>query len=970
MERDLVGDVVAEVNATEEAKRANLSLSLLRWEDLPPGQTEDHDYQARIDELLERAGLERFEIYVGFLRDRVGTPTPRHASGTIEELETALERRRRTGLPEEVLFYFLASPDSMPPDVEAVRDDLASRGYLFSVAPETAMFRARLHEHLLQVVAGWWRWKNRLRRRLGLLKIVSLWLGALLVLGFLGLDISTLVEVRGEIRGRSFEQAIQTWGARSDYLPLTRWMARAKIEEALVELASERMVESLSSQGFDPFAWEREHLRGFEVAALAAYSRRMITEDPTLRRVPYPLALAVLAEDWSLTRDLLTRESRQGRDDDLAEIGGFVIGAPPAEVVDWLLRDLPSEIPPYVAGRVLDAAAERDEPSVTFAVLDALHSGRLGAEAREFDLALRCEAPVCTESANGMLLRWFRDDEPSPRPALSLLFDWADPERLSETEWFAIEPRLLAIFADSEQAELHPELVGILSTSGSDTARAALRQRLQDYLDGRISYGSAERSALIGALPKLVDTRPAEVALALAKRAAEELEDFDNRALAPSDGTVQAAYLRLLGRVPVLDWDVHRSWVETLLERRLRDDFSDFLLLDVDRSFASLLSALDGQQLLDLFRPTSAPIVDSFDGSLSTRRAYLLDLLAEEPTPLPRTTVDAICRAIPVRQSNRPSFYRALARRGGDAGRFCLATQLVQDPEAIEALGEAGDLETLVRVLPSIASDQTKVDLSSLLAAAERLAPEPRRHFVEAALRVLPKSDYSSLWPLASSIELANAQLRDAAVAELGSAKSPSVLAAAVDHLARVEPSLVWATLGQETASEQFAAQMERFDPFDWIQVAQVLPEVDRGVDPAPLEACLGKRNVLLALESGQVSPGAVLSDRLMSVRTQRVGNPLWRLRVLHSGLGAVDALLRARAGLPDRVDTLGELPEARTVFRAYLDWLLAEVIADFEPGVRRVRQEVDLTVGLGDSNPASRRAWASLTLALFTELH
>lgn len=111
-ERDVVERVVHEWNATHAIERGVVLLPL-RWE--VNAVSDLHlDPQAAINEQLVRFA----DIVIVLFSARLGTPTPRSISGTVEELDQAL----RNGV--RVHGFFNAGP--MPPAAELDVDQLAS----------------------------------------------------------------------------------------------------------------------------------------------------------------------------------------------------------------------------------------------------------------------------------------------------------------------------------------------------------------------------------------------------------------------------------------------------------------------------------------------------------------------------------------------------------------------------------------------------------------------------------------------------------------------------------------------------------------------------------------------------------------------------------------------------------------------------------------------------------------------------
>jgi TPR repeat protein len=108
-ERDRLERVVREVN--EWARRTGCSLRLVRWEkDVRPGVGEDP--QAVVNRQVGEA-----DITVVLFWKRLGTPTERAASGTVEEFDRAVERWRQDP-KQEIFTYFKTAP------IDIHKDDL------------------------------------------------------------------------------------------------------------------------------------------------------------------------------------------------------------------------------------------------------------------------------------------------------------------------------------------------------------------------------------------------------------------------------------------------------------------------------------------------------------------------------------------------------------------------------------------------------------------------------------------------------------------------------------------------------------------------------------------------------------------------------------------------------------------------------------------------------------------------------
>lgn len=126
--RDAVERTITDWNR-DRARRERVVLLPLRWEtDAVPELGEDG--QAVINRQL----VDECDIVVALFHSRLGAPTPRAVSGTVEEIE----RARRRGVPIHVYFSEMPIPRDVDPDelkrLNAYRNDLQAEGLLGSFA--------------------------------------------------------------------------------------------------------------------------------------------------------------------------------------------------------------------------------------------------------------------------------------------------------------------------------------------------------------------------------------------------------------------------------------------------------------------------------------------------------------------------------------------------------------------------------------------------------------------------------------------------------------------------------------------------------------------------------------------------------------------------------------------------------------------------------------------------------------------
>ena len=154
-ERDVLSALIREVNdvlAFLVPDRA-LRLELVRYE------THTYPDMGRAQDVINRQIPIDYEIFVGVMWKRVGTPTANSPSGTIEEFRRALAHRQSTGRPV-IMFYFCDEQVPFPrgedldqlQKVVQFRDELSSIGYTLSY-PKRTEFRDHVRGGILRAIA-------------------------------------------------------------------------------------------------------------------------------------------------------------------------------------------------------------------------------------------------------------------------------------------------------------------------------------------------------------------------------------------------------------------------------------------------------------------------------------------------------------------------------------------------------------------------------------------------------------------------------------------------------------------------------------------------------------------------------------------------------------------------------------------------------------------------------------------------
>lgn len=160
-EREIIESVISELNNTW-SKTLGTRLELVRWE------TSTHpavagDSQAAINAQV----ADEYDVFVGILWGRIGTPTPRAASGTIEEFERAYFRWKTNPSGLEIMFYFKDAPirpseidGGQTEKVQAFKRSLGDEGLYHWTFDGPESFESLVRVHLSQVVQGWEKKKN------------------------------------------------------------------------------------------------------------------------------------------------------------------------------------------------------------------------------------------------------------------------------------------------------------------------------------------------------------------------------------------------------------------------------------------------------------------------------------------------------------------------------------------------------------------------------------------------------------------------------------------------------------------------------------------------------------------------------------------------------------------------------------------------------------------------------------------
>jgi len=158
-ERTIAGKVVEEINRIW-GQRHGVWLKSLMWETDTYSATGE-DGQAVINHQFG----DTYDAFVGIMRERFGSPTPRHESGTKEEYDRAYARHQQDPASVDIGFYFSSAPISREHEnqealqqlqkVLAFQEELGGRGTVYRKYSNIDEFEIDIRLHLSRLMQKW-----------------------------------------------------------------------------------------------------------------------------------------------------------------------------------------------------------------------------------------------------------------------------------------------------------------------------------------------------------------------------------------------------------------------------------------------------------------------------------------------------------------------------------------------------------------------------------------------------------------------------------------------------------------------------------------------------------------------------------------------------------------------------------------------------------------------------------------------
>ncbi|WP_309083151.1 DUF4062 domain-containing protein [Chelativorans sp.] len=156
-ERNKLEEIVRELNITW-SRQLGLRLDLVKWEThaYPGIGTDPQD-------VVNTQIPDDYDIFIGIMWHRFGTPTGRYGSGTVEEFERARQRVQELPNSVDVMFYFRDSPPLSISQIDArellsvqeFRQSLGEKGALYWPYKDVNDFEKLLRIHLSRITQKW-----------------------------------------------------------------------------------------------------------------------------------------------------------------------------------------------------------------------------------------------------------------------------------------------------------------------------------------------------------------------------------------------------------------------------------------------------------------------------------------------------------------------------------------------------------------------------------------------------------------------------------------------------------------------------------------------------------------------------------------------------------------------------------------------------------------------------------------------
>jgi hypothetical protein len=577
---------------------------------------------------------------------------------------------------------------------------------------------------------------------------------------------------------------------------------------------------------------------------------------------------------------------------------------------------------------------------------------------------LSCPAPACVPGATRRLIAWAESDTAMPRPVLLVLLGAADVGTVPPATRRALAARLHTL------AEPEPIVLIRLAELRDPAARRFLDELIQRHATRAISFGVAERQALVAGLAHDDSPDRFRRAASLVEASLQDSAERQHFGQSFDAGAVYAAYLALLVEDRGATWSAHRALVEKLLAWRGGDGSDSFAGAEFDDALGRLGATLPASALVGLLSYPRPPTLDPPWSPMWNTRIRLLRAITRDGRPLPDQIASLVAANLPVPidasepDPRRQSLESLLANAGGLPARRFLRDELAAGrKEMLQRLAENGDVDAVRgAIVASGGGAAVPFTRTEVLDAIDRLASNDARLALTLLVQQQPTArDDADVWSAAARAKLDHPELKRAAARALVAAPEDAHrLAVALRYLAALAPDEAWRSLGRADVSANIGTRLATIDAFEWESVMQELPEPARGSVQEGFAELVTSRIVLSVRDAACDAASGCF----------RIGERVvFEMPLLAHARGAADdAALAMLSGVaftapPSSVETDAPVEDPGGLLRAYALWLAAEVVQRADGRASRDLLS-QLIRELDAANPRTSRAAASAVLA------
>ncbi|MEM8971034.1 MAG: hypothetical protein AAGD43_03075 [Pseudomonadota bacterium] len=706
---------------------------------------------------------------------------------------------------------------------------------------------------------------------------------------------------------------------------------------------------------------ELDKLRTFARAALNSNNSLEGWTDRKSR-----IAIYVLANDW---RGLAHIAEHAIKKNYIAqyEVKALFSIATPDQISEWLTKVASRDLRSHVIARILEEIRALGQPQPLIAIVDLIAAGRLPKVVDDFMENHTCSKPRCVVLATKRLLGWARGEALLLPKSLDVLLSHLDVTELQTSDKRQLTSAILK--HASKKGHRTVAKLTALSRLGDNEGLVFLAQLTQRHVEGRISFGYAEREALIDNL--LRNSAPSErltTARAMILRTEQDAEIFEN-SQAYKHGKdfagVERAYLEVLKDTISFAASSDHALLKRISER-MTSDTALVGRAERARAFGKVLSVAPKVWLENILKWPPPPLVDAPWSNKWNVRKMVLRSISEAGNPARPGLASTIFQHLPVDEKLADQLTDlAIGIDPETSGRILRKKLENGDWAALKKLGQLGDGKAILEHIKRRSrkpQDFLKArDYELVLAAVDNLPRDAARSVVVELIKLMPQIPDALLKTvLEKNIVLPEIRMWADRVINLTSNKLHQSYA--IRYLSKVAPESLHVVLENDKTVENLSIWLSSVEVFDWVGFSQDIMAADIPNLSDKFAKLASRRRIVLTLTTGAhrannfkagwfaLSSNRQATSHLLAVLAKR-GPP----RV------ALD-LLAAMMQEQRNVESLGEVRNPLASFQVVVTWLASGVARTMD--LRCIPTGLFGVERLNDKNHLVVRAASHLVLA------